>query len=147
MQAAGVSERSVARDDTALMFRMSSDWRPSSDEIHIEQLEVSSVIGVSEHERKTPQRLTINISFWPRRETHDMADKIGQTINYVLVAEETQRFVHAQAVNLIETLAEQLAGHLLKNFPIQKITVEIRKFPLEHAKYVSATITRSASVG
>ncbi|PYI49574.1 MAG: dihydroneopterin aldolase [Verrucomicrobia bacterium] len=126
---------------------MPNERNPFSDEIHIEQLEVSSVIGVSEHERKTPQRLTINISFWPRRETHDMADKIGQTINYVLVAEETQRFVHAQAVNLIETLAEQLAGHLLKNFPIQKITVEIRKFPLEHAKYVSATITRSASVG
>jgi len=126
---------------------MPNESNPFSDEIHIEQLEVSSVIGVSEHERKTPQRLTINISFWPRRETHDMADKIGQTINYVLVAEETQRFVHAQAVNLIETLAEQLAGHLLKSFPIQKITVEIRKFPLEHAKYVSATITRSASVG
>jgi len=126
---------------------MPNESNPFSDEIHIEQLEVSSVIGVSEHERKTPQRLTINISFWPRRETHDMADKIGQTIHYVLVAEETQRFVHAQAVNLIETLAEQLAGHLLKSFPIQKITVEIRKFPLEHAKYVSATITRSASVG
>jgi 7,8-dihydroneopterin aldolase/epimerase/oxygenase len=120
---------------------------PFPDEIHIEQLEVSSVIGVSEHERKTPQRLTINISFWPRRQTRDMADKIGQTINYAVVAEETQRFVHDQAVNLIETLADALAAHLLDNFPIQKITVEIRKFPLEHAKYVSAIVTRSAAVG
>src|SRR5262249_5307097 len=117
---------------------MSSECHPGSDEIHIEQLEVSSVIGVSEHERKTPQRLTINISFWPRRETRDMADKIGETINYALVAEETQRFVRYQSVNLIETLANQLAAHLLKTFPIQKITLEIRKFPLEHAKYVSA---------
>ena len=124
---------------------MSSECHPSSDEIHIEQLEVSSVIGVSEHERKTPQRLTINISFWPRRQTRDMEDKIGQTINYAIVAEETQRFVQGQAVNLIETLADGLVAHLLKNFPIQKITVEIRKFPLEHAKYVSAIITRSAA--
>jgi 7,8-dihydroneopterin aldolase/epimerase/oxygenase len=121
-----------------------SNW--FSDEIHIEQLEVSSVIGVSEHERKTPQRLTINISFWPRRKTQDMADTIGDTINYAVVAEETQRFVHDQSVNLIETLADQLAAHLLKNFPIQKITVEIRKFPLEHAKYVSAIVTRNAAV-
>jgi dihydroneopterin aldolase len=126
---------------------MSSECHPSSDEIHIEQLEVSSVIGVSEHERKTPQRLTINISFWPRRQTRDMEDKIGQTINYAIVAEETQRFVQGQAVNLIETLADGLVAHLLKNFPIQKITVEIRKFPLEHAKYVSAIITRSAAAG
>ena len=126
---------------------MSSECHPSSDEIHIEQLEVSSVIGVSEHERKTPQRLTINISFWPRRQTRDMEDKIGQTINYAIVAEETQRFVQGQAVNLIETLADGLVAHLLKNFPIQKITVEIRKFPLEHAKYVSAIVTRSAAAG
>jgi 7,8-dihydroneopterin aldolase/epimerase/oxygenase len=123
---------------------MSSECHSGSDEIHIEQLEVSSVIGVSEHERKTPQRLTINISFWPRRQTRDMADKIGHTINYAIVAEEIQQFVQDQAVNLIETLADGLAAHLLKNFPIQKITVEIRKFPLEHAKYVSAIVTREA---
>ena len=124
---------------------MSNESQPFSDEIHIEQLEVSSIIGVSEHERKTPQRLTINISFWPRRQTQDMADKIGQTINYAVVAEETQRFVQDLSVNLIETLADMLAVHLLKNFPIQKITVEIRKFPLEHAKYVSAIVTRNAA--
>jgi 7,8-dihydroneopterin aldolase/epimerase/oxygenase len=126
---------------------MSSESHSFSDEIHIEQLEVSSVIGISEHERKTPQRLTINISFWPRRQTRDMGDKIGHTINYAIVAEATQKFVRDQAVNLIETLADRLAAHLLKNFPIQKITVEIRKFPLEHAKYVSAIITRSSTVG
>ena len=126
---------------------MPSECHSSSDEIHIEQLEVSSVIGVSEHERKAPQRLTVNISFWPRRQTRDMADKIGQTINYATVAEETQRFVHAQSVNLIETLADRLAAHLLDTFPIQKITVEIRKFPLEHAKYVSAIVMRNAAVG
>jgi len=115
-----------------------------TDEIHIEQLEVSSVIGVSEHERKAPQRLTINISFWPRRQTRHMEDRIGETINYAVVAEQTQKFVHDEAVNLIETLADRLAAHLLKKFPIQKITLEIRKFPLEHAKYVSAKVTRSA---
>jgi 7,8-dihydroneopterin aldolase/epimerase/oxygenase len=123
---------------------MPGECDPGSDEIHIEQLEVSSIIGVSEHERKTPQRLTINISFWPRRKTHDTEDKIGHTINYAIVAEETQKFVHDQTVNLIETLADRLAAHLLKKFPIQKIILEIRKFPLEHAKYVSATVTRSA---
>ena len=123
---------------------MSSESHLVSDEIHIEQLEVSSVIGVSEHERKAPQRLIINISFWPRRQTRDMADRIGETINYAVVAEQTQKFVHDEAVNLIETLADRLAAHLLKKFPIQKITLEIRKFPLEHAKYVSAKVTRGA---
>ena len=73
-----------------------------------------------------------------------MEDRIGETINYAIVAEQTQKFVHDEAVNLIETLADRLAAHLLKKFPIHKVTLEIRKFPLEHAKYVSAKVTRSA---
>jgi len=114
---------------------------------HIEQLEVSTRIGVPEEERANPQRLTVNISFWPHQQVRDLADKIDQTVNYSAVAEETKTFVRNQSVNLIETLADWLATHLLKTFPIQKVTVEVRKFPLQDAKYVSATVTRTASVG
>jgi dihydroneopterin aldolase len=126
---------------------MPNESHPFSDEIHIEQLEVSTRIGVPEKERATPQRLTVTISFWPYRQTRDVADKIDQTVNYSAVAEETKNFVRDQSVKLIETLADRLATHLLKTFPIQKVVVELRKFVLEDAKYVSATVTRSASVG
>ena len=117
------------------------------DEIHIEQLEVSARVGVPEQERANPQRLIVSISFWPYQEIRDVADNIDQTVNYSVVAEETKSFVQDQSVNLIETLADRLAAYLLKTFPIQKVTVELRKFPLQDAKYVSATITRTASVG
>lgn len=76
-----------------------------------------------------------------------MDDKIDQAVNYAAVAEKTKRFMIDQPVNLVETLADRLAAHLLKNFPMQKVTVEIRKFPLPDAKYVSATVTRTASIG
>jgi len=76
-----------------------------------------------------------------------VADNIDQTVDYSVVAEETKSFLRAQSVNLIETLADQLAAYLLKTFPIQKVMVELRKFPLQDAKYVSATVTRTASVG
>jgi dihydroneopterin aldolase len=117
------------------------------DEVRIEQLEVSGRIGVPERERANPQRLTVSISFWPYQKICDVADNIDQTVNYSVVAEETKRFVRDQSVNLIETLADRLAAYLLKTFPIQKVTVELRKFPLQDVKYVSATITRVASVG
>jgi len=119
---------------------------PSSDRIHIEQLEVSTHIGVPDEERGAPQRLTVSISFWPYREAGDLADKIENAINYSSVVEETKNFVRDQSVNLIETLADRLAMHLLKNFRMQKITIELRKFPFEDAKYVSVTLTRTASV-
>ena len=126
---------------------MSHDSHPFCDEIRIEQLEISARIGVPEEERVTPQRLTINISFWPYQQTRDLADNIHNAVNYSVVADETKSFVRSQSVNLIETLADQVAAHLLKTFPIQKVTVEVRKFALPDAKYVSATVTRSASIG
>jgi dihydroneopterin aldolase len=117
-----------------------------SDRIHIEQLEVSTHIGVPEKERATPQRLVASISFWPYHEPGDLADKIENAINYSSVVEETKNFVRDQSVNLIETLADRLATHLLKRFRIQKVTIELRKFPFEDANYVSVTVTRTASV-
>ncbi len=126
---------------------MSHESHPFCDEIRIEQLEISARIGVPEEERVTPQRLTINISFWPYQQTRDLSDNIHNAVNYSVVADETKSFVRGQSVNLIETLADQVAAHLLKTFPIQKVTVEVRKFALPDAKYVSATVTRSASIG
>lgn len=126
---------------------MSNESHRFCDEVHIEQLEVSARIGVPKEERAAPQRLTVSISFWPYQQTRDLADNIHKTINYSAVAEETKSFVCDQSVNLIETLADWLAAHLLKTFAIQKVTVELRKFPLQDAKYVSATVTRTASVG
>jgi FolB domain-containing protein len=126
---------------------VSSESYRFCDEVHIDQLEVSTRIGVPEQERAAPQRLTVSISFWPYQQTRDLVDNIHKAVNYSAVAEETKSFVRDQSVNLIETLADLLAAHLLKTFPIQKVMVELRKFPLQDAKYVSATVTRTASVG
>ena len=125
---------------------MPNESHPSSDRIHIEQLEISARIGVPEEERATPQRLVVSISFWPYREVGDLADKIENAINYSSVVEEVKNFVRDQSLNLIETLADRLAMHLLKHFRMQKIAIELRKFPFEDANYVSVTATRTASV-
>lgn len=126
---------------------MTRESHPFADEIHIEQLEVSARVGVPEEERAAPQRLTVSVSFWPYRQTRDLGDNIHQAVNYSTVAEEIKSFARDQSTSLIETLAHQLAAHLLKRFPVQKVTVELRKFVLEDAKYVSVIATRAASVG
>ena len=126
---------------------MPNESHPFPDEIHIEQLDVFTRVGVPEEERAKLQRLTVSISFWPYHQTSDLADHIERTVNYSAVAEETKNFVRDQSVSLIETLVERLASHLLKSFPIQKVTIELRKFALQDAKYVSVTVTRTACVG
>ena len=125
---------------------MSTEPQPSCDQIHIEELEVSTRIGVPDEERAAPQRLTASISFLPYHEAGDLADKIENAVNYSTVVDETKNFVRDQSVKLIETLADRLAMHLLKNFRMQSVTIELRKFPFEDVKYVSVTVTRTACV-
>jgi 7,8-dihydroneopterin aldolase/epimerase/oxygenase len=118
----------------------------AADQIHIEQLEIFARVGVPEKERATPQRLTVSITLWPKQDTRDSGDQIGRTVNYSAVAEEAKSFARYQSVNLIETLADRLAMHLLGSFAIQEIRVELRKFALQDARYVSVRVTRTASV-
>jgi FolB domain-containing protein len=124
-----------------------NESHPCPDEIHIEQLDVFTRIGVPEEERANPQKLTVSISFWPHQQPDDVADHIERAVDYSAVAEETKNFVGDQSVSLVETLADRLASHLLKSFPIQKVTIELRKFALQDTKYVSVTVTRTACVG
>ncbi len=125
---------------------MPNEPKPLSDPIHIEQLEIFTHIGVPDEERLAPQRLTLSITFWPYHGARDLEDRIENTINYSAVAEAARNFVRDQSVNLIETLADGLATHLLESFAIQKIEIELRKFALPDAKYASVTVTRTASV-
>jgi FolB domain-containing protein len=83
----------------------------AADQIHIEQLEIFTRVGVPEKERATPQRLTVSITLWPKQDTRDSGDQIVRTVNYSAVADEAKNFARDQSVNLIETLADRLAMH------------------------------------
>jgi FolB domain-containing protein len=117
-----------------------------SDRIHIEQLEISARVGVPERERAAPQRLTATITLWPQRQAEELHDHIAEMVNYSEVCEETKKFVRDHTVKLIETLADELATHLLQRFAIARIAVELRKFVVPDANYVSVTVTRSAAL-
>jgi FolB domain-containing protein len=123
---------------------MSTDPHISSGQIHIEQLEIFARIGVPDAERAAPQRLIANITLSPECDLRDLNDDISQTVNYSTLCAETKKFVADGSYKLLETVTSDLAHHLLKTFPIRQITLELRKFVLPDAQYVSVTVTRSA---
>lgn len=108
--------------------------------IHIEQLEIHARVGVLDSERAQPQRLILNVTFWPKRS--GPRDDIADTVNYSEVAASLKEFVAQRDYRLIETLAEETAAHLLARFPLRKVAVEVRKFILPDVDYVSATAIR-----
>jgi len=116
-----------------------------NDQIHIHHLEVYARIGVPDEERSSPQRLVLNVTFWPSADLAKLQDDISRAVDYAEVCAETRRFVQARSDRLIETLADALAIHLLKMFAIEKITIELRKYVLPGIDYVSVMVTREGS--
>jgi dihydroneopterin aldolase len=110
------------------------------DRVHIEQLEVHGRVGVPDSERAQSQRLALNVTLWPN--IAELQDNIANTVNYSAVAERVKEFVGQHDYKLIETLAEETATHLLTQFSLRKVEVEVRKFVLPDANYVSVTAVR-----
>jgi dihydroneopterin aldolase len=114
----------------------------SEETIHIEQLRISTRIGVPESERAVPQELALNVTLWPNQSWRDLEDDISRTVDYSTVAHAIEEFVKNRRDKLIETLADQVAAHLLSSFPIKQVRIELRKFVLAKAEFVSVTLTR-----
>lgn len=115
-------------------------------QVHIEQLKVFARVGVPPAERAKRQRLVLNITLLPARDLRDIQDAIARTVDYSALCREAKQFLSRRSPKLLETLANDLASHLLRKFWIRKISIEIRKFVLKDAAYVSVTVTRSSSV-
>jgi dihydroneopterin aldolase len=117
----------------------------AGDAIRIERLEIFAHVGVPDDERSSAQRLTFNLTFWPKRQAPELEDELGRTVDYATVCAETKNFVQSRSDRLIETLAEALANRLIEVFEIQKITIELRKYILPEVEFVSVTVTRERS--
>ncbi len=115
-------------------------------QIHSEQLKVFARVGVPQAERARRQRLVLNITLWPARDLRDLQDAIARTVDYSALCQEAKDFLSRQSPKLLETLANDLASHLLRKFRVRKINIEIRKFVLKDAAYASVAVTRSASL-
>jgi dihydroneopterin aldolase/2-amino-4-hydroxy-6-hydroxymethyldihydropteridine diphosphokinase len=112
------------------------------DQVHVEQLEVFARVGVTEQERSTPQRLRLNITVWPDTPFEELQDDIGRAVNYSAVCSEARRFMDDHAFRLVETLASELAAHLLGAFPISQVAIELRKYVVPDTEHVAVRLAR-----
>jgi phosphoglycolate phosphatase len=115
---------------------------PPHDEIRIEALELMARVGVPDLERAEPQRITVSITLQPPQQFGSLDDDLARTIDYALVCEDLGRFVAGRQDKLIETLAHEMAEHLLWRFGLVRVEVELRKFVLPETRYVAVRVVR-----
>jgi len=113
-----------------------------NDQIHIRGFEVLAHIGVPDEERATAQRLTFHLTLWPARQMDELKDEIGRAVDYANVCGAVKSFVEPRRDNLIETMANGVAMHLLQAFELRRVTVELRKYILPDVEFVSVSVTR-----
>jgi dihydroneopterin aldolase len=114
------------------------------DHITLAGLELDCHIGVPDAEREQPQRLLLTARLFPSRGFRNLRDDLGQTIDYSEVSTQIRRWAAANTVKLIETMADDLATLLLRNYPLDAVELELRKFILPETRYVSVTLHREA---
>jgi phosphoglycolate phosphatase len=115
------------------------------DEIRIEELELLARVGVPDEERAQAQRLTVSVTLQPRNHFGDLADDLSRTIDYAAICADLREFVSGREDSLIETLAHEMAEHLLRRFGLVRVELELRKFILPETKYVAVRVRRGMS--
>jgi dihydroneopterin aldolase len=113
------------------------------DTITISDLEVFYQVGVTPEERSRPQRLLISVEM-----THDFTaaaarDNLAETIDYHAVSQRLLGFGDGCHWELIETLGAEVATMVLDEFGPKSVTVEVKKFVVPKAAYVSVRLTRT----
>ena len=112
------------------------------DEIRIEGLRVRSRIGVPDEERASEQELSLHVAMRPVRGLSGLGDAVENTVDYDEVCRRVRELCADGERRLLETLAEEIAGFLLGEYPLAAVDLEVRKFIIPECDYVSVAITR-----
>lgn len=115
--------------------------------ISIVDLEVFLNVGVTDEERATPQRLLLTVDMEFDFSSAAISDRLSKTIDYFAVAQRLLKYGEGRSWKLVEKLANDAADLILAEFQPQAVTVEVKKFPLPQARFVSVSLTKSRSGG
>lgn len=113
--------------------------------ISIVDLEVFYRVGVPEEERSRPQRLLLSVEMEVDLSEAAASDRIEETIDYSSIAQRLLIFGEGRSWKLLEKLVSDLAELVSTHYRPQSLRVEVKKFPIPQSRYVSVSVTRSAS--
>jgi FolB domain-containing protein len=113
--------------------------------ITIVDLEVSYRVGVTDQERAQPQRLLVTVDMSLDFSVAAVSDRMERTINYQAVADELLKFGEGRSWKLLEKLATNLAERVMTEYTPEEVMVEIKKFSIPQARYVSVSTSRTRS--
>jgi len=97
------------------------------DKIFLNELKIDTIIGIWDWERQIRQTVVIDLEMSADIAKAAATDSVEDTLNYKLVAKRLQSFVSESSFQLVETLAERIAGIVRDEFGVQWVKVRVNK--------------------
>ena len=113
------------------------------DTIFITDLKVETRIGVYEWEKHVRQPVLLNIEIAMPDSRAGATDELADALDYAAVVERLKAFLSDHPHSLLERLAEEVAGLILREFKAPWVRVQLAKLsPLPGVRQLGVRIER-----
>lgn len=113
------------------------------DIIFLGGLEIDTVIGIYDWERKIKQKIILDIEMGFDIKNAAASDDIAHTLDYKAVSDRIVEFVEHSEFYLVERLIEEIAGILRSEFAIPWVKITLnKKGAISRARDVGIIIER-----
>lgn len=97
------------------------------DTVFIENLRLDCRVGVTDEERRTPQKVLVDVALSLDLSRAASSKKLEDTIDYREAKRQVSQFVSRGEFVLLESLAEGVAALALGGFEVDRVAVRVRK--------------------
>jgi len=103
------------------------------DRVSLQGIRLWGFHGILPREKESGQPFEIDIDLYHSVAGAAARDCIDAAVNYASVYDLVRSIFYERTFELIEALAETLAGEILTSFPVERVAVRVRKprVPLE----------------
>ena len=99
----------------------------ATDIIFISDLRIETIIGIYDWERKVRQTVSLDLEMATDIRKAASSDSIEDTLNYKAVAKRLIAFVGESEFQLVEPLAERIAGIVTEEFGVSWLRLKLHK--------------------
>lgn len=113
-----------------------------ADALVISDLKVHCRIGVTDEERTTPQVVWIDLRLAIDAKKVAVSDKVEDAVDYAGLVTAVKKHVEGTSFHLLETLAEDVAALVLRDFSVPAVFVRLKKRALPDIDSAAIEVTR-----
>lgn len=117
-----------------------------ADTLTIRGLAVMCRLGVLESEQANPQEIRVDLELVIDASKAAQRDDVNDAVDYARLVTVVETLVEGHAYRLMETMAEDIAALILREFPTPEVEVKVTKRALQGIDSATVEITRKRRI-